>query len=207
MFDGRVGDDAAGSERRMTNRDVAFLAFRLVAFWFVANAVIGVAAIPYYWESQPSEIRAITVFYTLLPALVSLGIGLPVWFSADWFADRTFPAEPHEAVQVDRLRGERLLALALSILGVLFVSEALPGLVNGLALFTQSRFLGSSVLGADEEQRRLLWGAAAKANFAGTLARLLIGICLLAGPSRLASAVARIRRELVGTLAEEAKKE
>jgi hypothetical protein len=191
----------------VTNRDVAILAFRLLALWLVANAVISVSAIPYFWESQPSELRSITVFFTLLPALVSLGIGVPLWFSADWLAGRTFPAALREQIEPDKLRTERLLTLALSVLGVLFVCEALPGIVNGLALFTQSRSLGRSVLGPDEAQARLLWNAAAKANFAGTVARLVIGACLLAGPTRLASVIARVRSDLVGTLAEQAAEE
>ena len=88
-----------------------------------------------------------TVFFSLLPALVAVGIGVPVWFSADWFATRVFPGESPTPLSLDRLRGEPLFALALSIFGVLFVCEALPALVNGIALFVQGREGGSSILG------------------------------------------------------------
>ena len=186
----------------MTNRDVALLAFKLLGFWLIANTAIGAAQIPYFWEPQFEAVRHITVFFTVLPLLVAVGIGVPVWFSADWFAARIFP-DASPATRLDQLRGEPLVAVALSVLGVLFVGEALPVLVNGVALFTQSRFIGSSILGPDVDQRTLLWSAAAKANVAAGVARLLIGLALLAGPARLAAALSRIRRELAGSLEDE----
>ena len=191
----------------MTNRDIARLAFKLVGLWLMASTATGVAGIPYYWSSGFEKADRMTVFFSLLPALVALGIGVPVWFSADWFAARIFPVESPEAIRLDRLRGEPLFGLALSILGVLFVGEALPVLVNGIALFTQSRSVGSSVLGPDVDQQRLLWSSAAKANVTAGVARLLIGLLLLAGPAKLAAAAARIRKELAGTLADEAEAE
>ncbi len=189
----------------MTNRDVALLAFKLLGLWLMANAAVGVAAVPYFWEPQFEAVRAITVFATLLPALVAVGIGVPVWVSADWFAGRIFSDKAPEALHFDRLRGEPLLALALSVLGVFFVCDSLPGVVNGIALFAQSR--GSSVLGPDPNQQRLIWSSAAKASVTAALARLLIGLGLLAGPARLAAAAARVRKELAGTLEDEVRAE
>ncbi|HLA77382.1 MAG TPA: hypothetical protein VJU18_07380 [Vicinamibacteria bacterium] len=187
----------------MTNRDVALLAFRLLGLWLVANAAIGVAGLPYYWEPQFEAVRGMTVFFTLLPLLVAVGIGVPVWFSADWFAARIFPNQS-QPTALDRLRGEPLVALALSVIGVLLLCEALPVVVNGTALFTQSRFVGSSILGPDVDQQRLIWSAAAKANVTAGIARLLIGLALVAGPARLGTALARVRKELTGTLADDA---
>jgi hypothetical protein len=187
----------------VTNRAVAVLAFRVVALWLVANAAISLAGIPYFWSSQ-AGFRVVAVLDTLLHLLVALGIGVPVWASADWLAVRTFPSESQETTPLDKLSGERLLALAFAILGVFLVSQALPALVNSLALFTQSRLAGGSVLGPDEVQRSELWDAIAKAGFAAAITRLLVGMCLLAGPARLGSAVARLRQDLVGTLAEDA---
>ncbi len=187
----------------MTNRDAARLAFKLFGLWLMTNAAMGVAAIPCYWDSRFEDARAITLFVTLLPVLVAVGIGIPVWFSADWFADRIFPLAGQDPQERDRLRAEPLLALAMSVLGLLFVCEALPVLVNGSALFWQSRRGGSSLLGPDIEQQELIWSAAAKAAFAGGIARLLIGVGLLAGPARLASVMARLRKDLRGSLAED----
>jgi hypothetical protein len=191
----------------VTNRDIARLAFKLLGLWLIANAAIAVAGLPYYWEPQFEDVRAMTVFATLLPVLVAVGIGVPVWFSADWFAARIFPDAPAAPTSLDRLRGEPLVALALSVIGVLFVCESLPEVVNGIALFTQSRLTTSTVLGPDVDQQRLIWSAAAKANVIAAIARFLIGCALLAGPARVSAVLTRIRKELTGSLADEAASE
>jgi hypothetical protein len=188
----------------VTNRGVAVLAFKLVGLWLMANAAIGIAGVPYFWEPQFDQVRDMTVFFTVLPLLVAVGIGVPVWFSADWFADRIFPNQSPQPMALDGLRGEPLFALALSVLGVFFAAEALPVVVNGAALFLQSRQTGSRFLGPDVDQQTAIWSAAAKANVTAGIARFLIGMGLLAGPARLASAVARIRKELRGSIADEA---
>ena len=185
----------------MTNRDAAKLGFRLLGLWFMANAVVAVAGLPYYWDPRWDEVRTITVFTTLLPALVAMGIGVPVWFSAEWFAARTFPDTG--GAEAGRLRGEPQFALALAIIGVLFVCESLPILVNGVALFIQSRSLGASVLGPSPELRSQLWHAGAKAGVVAGVARLLIGCALIAGPGNLSRAVAKVRREFASNLTEE----
>ena len=187
----------------MNNRDAAVLAFKLLGLWLMANAAIGVAAIPSYWDPRFDEVRAMTVLATLLPVLVAVGIGVPVWFSAEWFANRIFPAEGRAQSPLDRLRIEPLLALALSVLGVCLIAEALPALVNGAALFSQSRLGGSTLLGPDMDRQALIWSAAAKANFAAAIARLAIGVGLVAGPARLSAALARLRKELKGGLSDD----
>ena len=186
----------------MTNRDLALLAFKLLGLWLMANAAIGVAQIPYYSDPEFDSVRGMTVFFTVLPALVAVGIGVPVWFSADWFAARLFPEESPPR-SLDHLRAEPLVAVAASILGLVFVAEALPLIVSGTALFVQGSLAGGTVLGPDDDLRTQIWSAAAKANLAAAVARLLIGVALLAGPVRLVAALARVRRELTGSLEEE----
>jgi hypothetical protein len=185
----------------MTNRDVALLAFKVVGLWLVATAALSVAGIPcWWWDPSLEEVRATTVLFTLLPAVVAVGIGVPVWFGADWLAARIFPAASPAPTRQDRPRAEPLFALALSTIGVLFICEAVPTLVNAVALFGQSRHLGRTVLGDDIDQQRLLWNETAKANATAGVARLVIGIALLAGPARLSALSARARQELRGTL-------
>lgn len=184
----------------MTNRGVALLAFKLCGLWLIANAAISVASIPYYWEPQFEGVRTMTVLSTLLPAVVAVGIGVPVWFSAERFADRIFPPGSQEGPPTDRLRGEPLFALALSILGVFFVADSVPGIVNAIALFSDSRLAGASVFGPDADQQRLIWSSAAKANSMAAIARFMIGVALVAGPAKLAAVAARVRKELAGTL-------
>jgi|RhiMetdeSRZDD1v2_1073273.scaffolds.fasta_scaffold206350_1 hypothetical protein len=184
----------------MTNRDVATLAFRLAGVWFVASGVIGFASLPYFWESSPEETRRVTAGFLLLPSLVTLGIGVPLWASAEWFASRTFPVSSSDALAPDRLRGETLVTTACTIIGIFFLADGLPAVVNSAALFVQSYTATTSILGRDAEQQRLLWNAAAKANTAAGVARLAIGVLLLLGPARLSATLAAVRKDLRGTL-------
>jgi hypothetical protein len=188
----------------MTNRDAAVLAFKLLGLWLLVNAAIGLSGLSYYWDPQFEQVRAVTLFSTLLPVLIAVGVGVPLWMSADWFAARTFPSGSGEGLDLTRLRSEPLFALALSVIGALLVCEALPALVRSATLFTQSRTAGQAFLGPDDGTRQLLWDAAAKGTLSASVTRLLLGLCLLAGPARLSAAAARIRGELTGPLADDA---
>jgi len=187
----------------MTNRDLATLAFRLLGVWLIAYALIGLASLPYVWETVPFEGRRFTMGAVFLPSLVTLAIGVPVWMSAEWFAVRAFPESPSDSIKPERLRMEALLATAFAIMGVFFIADGIPALVNSAALFIQSYTATTSLLGRDTAQQNLLWSAAAKAATAGGVARLVVGAALLAGPARLAALVASIRKDLKGTLHEE----
>ncbi len=184
----------------MTNRDFAVLAFRLLGVWFVAYALIGLANLPYVWDSTHDETRRFTIAAVCLPSLVTLGIGVLVWMSAEWFALGTFPIASTHSPSSDPLRSETLLATAFAIIGTFLIAESLPALVSSLALFVQSYTATTSILGRDAEQRHVLWSAAIKANTAAGIIRLVIGLALLAGPARLSAAVASIRKDLRGTL-------
>src|SRR5258706_6361782 len=184
----------------MTNRDFAVLAFRLLGVWFVAYALIGLANLPYVWDSTHDETRRFTIVAVCLPSLVTLGIGVLIWMSAEWFASRTFPIASTHSPASDPLRSETLLATAFAIIGTFLIAESLPALVSSLALFVQSYTATTSILGPDAEQRHLLWSATIKANTAAGIIRLVIGLALLAGPARLSAAVASIRKDLRGTL-------
>jgi hypothetical protein len=187
----------------MTNRDLATLAFRLLGVWLTAYALIGLASLPYVWQTTPAESYRLTLGAVCLPSLVTLAIGVPVWMSAEWFAARAFPEAPSDSIRPDRLRTEAFLATAFTIMGVFFIADGIPALVNSAALFIQSYTATTSLLGRDTAQQSLLWSAAAKAHTAGGVARLVIGAALLAGPVRLAAALASLRKDLRGTLDEE----
>jgi hypothetical protein len=187
----------------MTKRDLATIAFSLIGLWLIASALIGLASLPYVWETAPAESRRFTIGAIFLPSLVTLGLGVPIWMSAEWFALRVFPETPSDSVRIESLHGEALLATAFAIMGVFFIADGIPALVNSAALFVQSYTTTTSVLGRDTEQQRLLWSAAAKAHTAGGVARLLVGVALLAGPARLGAALAALRKDLRGTLQDE----
>ena len=182
----------------MTNREWALLAFKLLGLYFLASALTGIASTPYLWQTAPSEVRAGTVAVVLLPCLVAVGIGLPVWFSAEWFAARVFPAE---SAPTPGLGAQPVLALAASVIGLLFVAQGVPALSGSIYLFGRS--LQTGVLGAEDARERLLWDASAKSNAVAGVARLLVGLALLAGPARLGAALARVRGELSSHIADE----
>src|SRR5712672_3129590 len=132
----------------MTNRDFAVLAFRLSGVWFVAFALIGLANLPYIWDSTHDETRRL-IAAICLPSLVTLGIGVLIWMSTEWFASRTFPIASTHSPSSDPLRSETLLATAFAIIGTFLIAESLPALVSGLALFVQSYTATTSILGRD----------------------------------------------------------
>ena len=131
-----------------------------------------------------------------------------MWLNAESLAARTFPATA--GVSVDRLQGDKIFALALSVIGVLLAVEAIPILASSLALFGKSRQGFTSVLGtlpSSESQRSLIWTASAKATAAAGLVRLAIGLILLAGPRKVAGVIVGMRRERIGALEESEEEE
>ena len=92
--------------------------------------------------------------------------------------------------------------LAFRLLVVWFLATALIG----LTLFGISRHSWRTVLGPEsytDDQRALIWSAAAKANTVAGAVRLLMGVGLVLGPARLAEAAAHVRREFRGSLEED----
>jgi hypothetical protein len=192
----------------VTNRDCAILGFRLLGAWLIASGLIGAANIPYFFDAQFDQVRRMSIGFALLPSVVSAAVGGLAWLKSTALADDAFPDAG--AAASDRLRADKVFSLALAIIGVLLVTEAIPVVVNGVALFGISRLGVRSVFGSTsypQDQQALIWSAAAKANTAAGVARMLIGLALLVGPDRLARAVVRVRRELSGSFEEEGQAE
>jgi hypothetical protein len=171
----------------------------------MATAVIGAASvIPSLWGYEGVEgvagARAMMTVFALWPSLVTLGMGLPVWIGAGWLADGVFPDSAAKAPGPHGLRIEPLLALALSVMGIFFICEAIPLVIRGIAALVYSRLAGSSILGADAEQQALIWSVAMKGDTLAALARLMVGATLLAGQTRLS---AWVQKELRSSLADE----
>jgi hypothetical protein len=182
----------------VTNRDCAVLAFKLSGLWWIVTALVAAASLPAFWDPSFQGVARFSVFATLLPAVVSFGVGYAAWFAAPWLSMQVF-SEGSASAPAPELRAEPLFAVALSVLGVAFIAEALPVAVNGIALYYQSRAAGG-FLGPTEAEQRMIWTTAAKANVAAGVARLVIGMTLLAGPARLSAVLFRLRKEMSGTL-------
>jgi hypothetical protein len=186
----------------MSNRDAALLGFKLLGLWLLSSAIIGVASMPYVWQSSPDGLRGFSVATLFLPSLVALGVGIPVWLSADSFARHVFPDAAVAPTSVARgAEYQTMFGLGAALIGLLLLTEGVPAIASAAYLFTRS--LQTGVLGADPDRRSLLWDASAKANAVAGLTRLLLGLALLAGPARLSAALNRVRREFRTSLVEE----
>lgn len=201
----------------MGARDWAGLAFKVLGLWLAASGVIGLANIPYVWQMGPiDQTQRAAVLATAFPSLLSLVVGALVWLNASGLAARAVGEDPAQlAARVfgdgtadstaapRPLATQPLFALALAVIGVLLIVEAVPLIVYSATMFVRSRQAGTAIFGPDLAQRALIWDAAQKASLAAACTRLLIGAALLAGPARLSAAYTGIRKELRGTLADE----
>jgi hypothetical protein len=124
------------------------------------------------------------------PLALSL-IGLYLWIRGDLIASSIFPK-----VNADDASGaedqERLLPLALSLIGVWLVSGAIPTVVYyiSVAVISFSR-ANQAVLGPDYLPPSMIVNA--KANAIAALVRALIGFGLLLGSKRLAQVISAMR--------------
>jgi hypothetical protein len=201
----------------MGARDWAVLAFKSMGVWFAASGVVGFANIPFFWASSRAlEVGSVAILATVFPTMLSVVVGALVWINAEGLATRVFGEEPAvvaarvfgdgpaDAAPAPAIETQPLFSLALSVIGVLLLVEAVPTIVHGLTLFVRSRQAGTALFGPDLAQQALIWSATAQANLAASCTRLVIGVALLAGPARLSAAYAGVRKELRGTLADDA---
>jgi hypothetical protein len=185
----------------MNSHRVAYLSFKLLGLWLLVQAAVGAASMPYIWQSSPNEAKGATAAMLSLPWLVSLGIGAPVWFSADWFAAHVFPGARADSDAARTLRVEPVFAVGTALIGLLLLSQGFPSLASAAYLFGRSLEVG--VLGPDETRRQLLWDVQAKASALEGVIRVGLGAALLAGPARFATLVSRLRRDFSGSLVDD----
>jgi hypothetical protein len=177
----------------MSNRDAAVLAFKVLGASLAILTFIFTASSVVLWSA---ELRAgYALWAVLTTAALTLGAAYASWFAAAPLATHIFPEESPPSAG---LHVPSLLALALCVIGVVLVTDALPRLVKDVVLFQQGRAAAATFLGWDPERAALVWDATAKAETAASLVRLTIGLALLAGPAKLSAALARVRLELGG---------
>jgi len=184
----------------MTKRAATRRTLRLLAVWLGLQAAFGATRIPHYWDLKFETLRLLTAFFAILSVIMSAVIGALLWTYADRLGGRFFPERAEESQQLACLHQAPLFARALAVMGVLLLCEALPVIVNGLALFPQSRIPDDSVLG---DVHRMVWRAHGKARMLSGTVRLLVGLALLAGPVGLSAAYARVRVTRRRTLGDE----
>jgi hypothetical protein len=138
---------------------------------------------------------------TLLP----FATGLVLWAFSDWISGR-LAAEPETPLSAGSLDLAAVHRLAVSLLGLWLIVEVLPELIQVASLYVSMRFARPPDLPHDEATDYRIWtyAQAGNARFASLLARLLIGLALYFGPSRMSHATVRGLRRFFGPPAPEA---
>jgi hypothetical protein len=191
----------------MSERRLATLAFTIVGLCFATWGLIKTADAS-YWLFVREGTEASVVFATLLPGPLGLAAGALIWRRAEALASRCSAAGGVGETQ-GALHSEAPLALALFVIGVLLLVQAVPDLARSGTLLYLTRQGPLSAM--DYSDTRLfnmrLWNGHAKGEAVAAAVRLLIGLAFLLGPPRLAAALTRVRQELRGSLTEEASDE
>jgi len=186
----------------LTARDGAVLAYRSLGLWFVGQAAYHAAGLIPFFDAAVVWHRTL---YSFFPSAAHLVAGYLLWRCAHRLAAATF-SQNGEATASPSIDADRLLAVAFSTLGAWCVVDAGPSLVSGLVTLWSfaPKVSPSSSSDSDGAAWRLLqWTMNTKTWTLAAAVRLAIGLGLLAGPTRLARAVRRVRTELRGSLHED----
>ena len=176
----------------MTNFDWAKLGIKLIGLWAMISSLRSVPAVveAVYINRSSMPVPFAFVFSVLNPLVAGL-IGLYLWTRSDRLASSIFP----RASTVDRSGAEdqeRLLPLALSLMGVWLLSGAIPTLMYNISLsIFRLAPAHQSVFGPIYQSPVMT--DTAKANIIAELIRAFIGFCLLVGSQRLAKVFSAMR--------------
>lgn len=172
----------------MTNRGWAVLGIRMIAVW---EAIYLARAVAHFPLDEKGVSRADIVWAAATTVIV-----VALWRGAEWIASRIFAEEHASEPTSDGLSDDRVLAPAISILGVYVLVQALQNLASEATVLF-GYFFGyigpRSVVGGQPEWAAQL-AAGAKVDAAGSLAALLIGVVLVLYAERIAEAAVAVRR-------------
>lgn len=174
----------------MNNFDWAKLGIKLMGLWAIIS----------FFRSSTNVIEAIYLNRSSMPLPFAIGvsalnplaaglIGLYLWICSDQLASSIFPRV--SAAQNSHLKDqERLLPLALSLMGIWLVSAAIPALAYNISFtilsLTPAR---ESVIGPIYQSTGMI--VKVKADAIAALASGFIGFGLVLGSKRLAGIIRR----------------
>lgn len=167
----------------LSARDLAFVACRLLALYFLVNVI---STLPYSLGSLASAFASgqpqdTPLFYQasrwlmLASPIVTLAMVVVLWFGAGWLAREVAEGTPGGTTSDWSPRS--LLAVGVALLGLTIVAFALPTVVLYLVYLAD---------GAAEDR----WFA----SLVDLAARCLIGAGLILGAQRISETIARLRR-------------
>jgi hypothetical protein len=174
----------------MTGREVATLAFRLMAIYTLLNALwlISSDAPMIQMLGMPSVtsgnlFSATWLVYVLMLAslLATIALANILWIRAERIASRMVPYSPPEA-SAARMTAWEFQIVGLSLIGVLLLVRAVPGLFQAVWWYFQTPGLG----------RGSIWRWEAMA--AGSAMELAMALLLLLVPRPVARLLGKVRR-------------
>jgi hypothetical protein len=124
---------------------------------------------------------------------------LSIWVKSERLALAIFPTTVAAENLLAESQQAQLFALAVSIIGITMIAEAIPALVYNAGLFLVSRndayssVFGFGAYGQNEPLR--IWSVTATASVLAAFVRALIGFGLLLGTTRLLEFVTALRRD------------
>src|SRR5262245_17528668 len=119
----------------MTNFDWAKLGVKLIGLWAMISSLRSISnVVEAVYINQRSMPMPFAVAVSVLSPLAGALIGLYLWNRSDHLASSIFPrVSPIESSGVEDK--ERLLPIALSLMGVWLVSDAIRALVSNISLY------------------------------------------------------------------------
>jgi hypothetical protein len=176
----------------MTNFDWAKLSVKLMGLWALISALRSVTNVAEaFFINQRAMTWPSNLAISALSPLALALIGLYLWIRGDLIASSIFPevkaVEPPGAEDQ-----ERLLPLALSLMGVWLVSGAIPTLVYYISVAVISFSPANQGVSSPGYLPPSMI-VTAKANAIAALARAFIGFGLLLGSERLTELISAMR--------------
>jgi len=176
----------------MTNFDWATLGVKLIGLWTMISSLRSLTnVVEAFFINRSSLPVPLALAVSALSPLATALVGLYLWFRSDRLASSIFPRV--SALESSSANDqEHLLPVALSLVGVWLVSEAIPTLVYNISLSIITLAPAyQSVFGPSYRPSSIT--ATAKANTIAALVRAFIGFGLLLGHKRLAEVISSMR--------------
>ena len=162
----------------MTKRELAALAFRIAALWYLLKIIADLSELIRFSSGQMSFTALLW-----LAMLGSTGLLVFVWWKADLLAQWTIRTDGPLSL-TGRLISHQLMSVALGIIGVLYIIYGITGSAWAIMQIIMD------------------WNVAMHGySIVNTALNLMIGCVLLLGASRLANAIFWLRT--VGTKRED----
>lgn len=186
----------------MSTRILATIAFRTMAVWLFASGALSLVSGLFTWQPDVAQFGAAATGWRLAAASLFLPIGGLLWVISPGLAAWSCAAD--EQIGVAQLTRADLYAFASLLVGLFLLADAFPQIAYWIVLW---RSAGDTEFWSSSSEwrtdRSVVYWVHARAQVGLVLAQVVMGICLVLGPERLARVFMRARKELSSNLADE----